>query len=45
MDATGHTVTSFTDTAADPGGVAQSYCVTSVDTHMGESPCSNGVTG
>ena len=39
------TVTSYTDSSADPGGVAQNYCVTAVDTHMNESTCSNGVTG
>jgi Tfp pilus assembly protein PilV len=38
-------VTSYTDTAPDPGGVTQSYCVTSVDTRLNESSCSNAVTG
>lgn len=41
----GSTVTSFSDGSADPGGVAQSYCVTSVDTHLNESPCSGVVSG
>lgn len=38
-------VTSYTDTSPDPGGVTQDYCVTSVDTHLDESRCSNVVTG
>jgi hypothetical protein len=38
-------VTSYTDTSPDPGGVTQSYCVTSVDTRLDESSCSNTVTG
>jgi hypothetical protein len=33
-------VTSYTDTSPDPGGVQQSYCVTAVDSHLNESPCS-----
>jgi hypothetical protein len=37
--------TSYTDTAPDPGGVTQSYCVSAVDTHLNESPCSTPVTG
>lgn len=38
-------VTSFADSSPDPGGVAQSYCVTSVDTHLNESTCSNVASG
>jgi prepilin-type N-terminal cleavage/methylation domain-containing protein len=45
LDSSGSWVTSFTDGGADPGGVAQSYCVTAVDTHMGESGCSNSASG
>jgi prepilin-type N-terminal cleavage/methylation domain-containing protein len=41
----GGQVTSYTDSSADPGGAAQSYCVSAVDTHLNESPCSNVVTG
>jgi Tfp pilus assembly protein PilV len=41
---TGASVTSYTDNSADPSGVAQNYCVTAVDTHLDESPCSNTVT-
>ncbi len=37
--------TTYTDTSPDPGGVAQSYCVSAVDTHMNESPCSTVATG
>jgi len=37
-------VTSYTDGSPDPGGVQQSYCVTAVDTHLNESPCSPVVT-
>lgn len=33
-------VTSAADTAPDPGGTAQYYCVTAVDMHLDESPCS-----
>lgn len=33
-------VTSASDTSPDPGGAAQDYCVTAVDTHLNESPCS-----
>lgn len=43
--ASGNQVTSFTDTSPDPGGITQSYCVTSVDTHLNESTCSNLATG
>jgi len=32
--------TSYTDGSPDPGGVQQSYCVTAVDAHLNESPCS-----
>lgn len=39
------TVTSFTDSSADPGGITQNYCVSSVDTHLNESPCSNVISG
>jgi type II secretory pathway pseudopilin PulG len=39
------TVTSFTDSSPHPGGISQSYCVTSVDTHLNESACSNVATG
>ena len=45
LDSTGNPVTTYSDPNADPGGVTQSYCVTSVDTHLNESPCSNVVTG
>ncbi len=45
LDSGGHQVTSYTDTSPDPGGNQQNYCVTAVDTHMNESPCSNVVTG
>ena len=45
LDSSGNQVTTYTDASADPGGVAQNYCVTAVDTHMQESTCSNGVTG
>jgi Tfp pilus assembly protein PilV len=38
------TVTSYTDRSPDPGGAQQSYCVTAVDTHLNESPCSPVVT-
>lgn len=41
----GQTVTSFTDSAADPGGALQNYCVTSVDTRLNESACSNTQSG
>lgn len=34
-------VTTASDTSPDPGGVQQYYCVTAVDTHLNESPCSN----
>jgi len=36
--------TSYTDGSPDPGGVQQSYCVTAVDTHLNESPCSPVLT-
>lgn len=45
VDSSGSAVTSFTDHSPDPGGVAQNYCVTSVDSHLDESACSNGVSG
>jgi Tfp pilus assembly protein PilV len=38
-------VTTYTDGSPDPGGVTQSYCVTAVDSHLDESPCSGTVTG
>jgi Tfp pilus assembly protein PilV len=38
-------VTTYTDTSPDPSGVTQDYCVTAVDTHLDESPCSNVGTG
>jgi hypothetical protein len=38
-------VTSYTDTSPDPSGVTQKYCVTSVDTRLDESACSNVVSG
>jgi hypothetical protein len=41
----GSTVTSYTDSSADPGGVTQDYCVTAVDTHLDESSCSNVASG
>jgi hypothetical protein len=34
-------VTTASDSSPDPGGTAQDYCVTAVDTHLNESPCSN----
>jgi hypothetical protein len=37
-------VTGYTDGSPDPGGVQQSYCVTAVDTHLNESPCSPVLT-
>jgi type II secretory pathway pseudopilin PulG len=37
-------VTSYTDSSPSPGGVQQSYCVTAVDTHLNESPCSPVLT-
>ncbi len=45
LDSTGNPVTTYSDPNADPAGVTQSYCVTAVDTHLNESPCSNVVTG
>jgi type II secretory pathway pseudopilin PulG len=45
VDSSGSGVTSFTDHSPDPGGVTQNYCVTSVDSHLDESACSNGVSG
>jgi len=36
--------TSYTDGSPDPGGVQQSYCVTAVDAHLNESPCSPVLT-
>jgi Tfp pilus assembly protein PilV len=45
LDSSGNQVTSYTDSSPDPGGVSQNYCVTAVDTHMNESPCSNAVSG
>jgi hypothetical protein len=45
VGSSGNTVTSYTDSSPDPGGVAQNYCVTAVDTHMNESSCSNVVNG
>jgi prepilin-type N-terminal cleavage/methylation domain-containing protein len=43
LDASGAQVTSYIDGSPDPGGVAQSYCITAVDTHMNESTCSPAV--
>jgi prepilin-type N-terminal cleavage/methylation domain-containing protein len=37
-------VTSYTDGSPDPGGAQQRYCVTAVDTHLNESPCSPVLT-
>jgi len=45
LNSSGNQVTSYTDQSPDPGGVTQNYCVTAVDTHLNESPCSNVVTG
>ena len=45
VNGSGNQVTNYTDPSADPGGVTQNYCVTSVDTQLGESPCSNTVSG
>ena len=47
VDATnssGAFVTTFVDQAPDPGGQTQKYCITSVDTRLSESACSNTVT-
>jgi prepilin-type N-terminal cleavage/methylation domain-containing protein len=40
----GSLVTTASDPSPDPGGAPQDYCVTSVDTHLNESPCSNVLT-
>jgi hypothetical protein len=45
LGAGGTQVTSYIDSSPDPGGAQRNYCVTAVDTHMDESPCSNIVTG
>jgi Tfp pilus assembly protein PilV len=45
VDSSGTQTTTYTDQAPDPGGVQQNYCVTAVDTHLNESPCSSAVTG
>jgi hypothetical protein len=45
LNSSGGALTSAIDNSPDPGGVAQNYCVTSVDTHLNESPCSNTFTG
>jgi hypothetical protein len=45
LNGAGNPVTSYTDSAPDPGGVTQSYCVTAVDRRLDESPCSNVVSG
>jgi Tfp pilus assembly protein PilV len=45
LDSSGNAVTSYTDNSPDPGGVTQGYCVTAVDTHLDESPCSSVVSG
>jgi hypothetical protein len=37
-------VTTAGDPSPDPGGAPQDYCVTSVDTHLNESPCSGVLT-
>lgn len=37
--------TTAVDNSPDPGGVAQNYCVTSVDSHLDESSCSNVFSG
>jgi type IV pilus assembly protein PilV len=37
----GSFVTTASDPSPDPSGVTQDYCLTSVDTHLDESPCSN----
>lgn len=45
-DSSGNWVTSYTDQAPDPGGVQQTYCVTSVDRILQEAGgCSNNWTG
>jgi Tfp pilus assembly protein PilV len=41
----GTSSSSYTDTSPDPGAVQQSYCVTAVDSHLDESPCSAVVSG
>jgi hypothetical protein len=45
LNGSGSYATSTTDDSPDPGGVTQSYCITSVDTHLHESPCSNTFSG
>jgi len=45
VGSSGNTVTSYTDSSPDPGGTAQNYCVTAVDTRLNESSCSNAVSG
>jgi prepilin-type N-terminal cleavage/methylation domain-containing protein len=44
LNSSGQPLVSYADSSADPLGVTQTYCVTSVDTHMNESPCSLVVT-
>jgi prepilin-type N-terminal cleavage/methylation domain-containing protein len=45
LNASGNYATSASDDTPDPGGVTQNYCVTSVDTRLQESPCSNTFSG
>lgn len=45
LDASGQPVTTYTDRSADPGGATQNYCVTSVDTSLNESACSEVKVG
>jgi hypothetical protein len=45
LDSSGHSITTYTDRSADPGGVAQNYCVKAVDSQLAESTCSGTVSG
>lgn len=45
VDGPGSPVTKYIDQSPDPGGSQETYCVTAVDRHMRESPCSTMWTG
>lgn len=45
VSGSGGAVASAIDNAPDPGGTAQDYCVTAVDSFLNESACSNTVLG
>jgi hypothetical protein len=45
VGSSGGLVTSYTDASPDPGGVTQSYCVTTVEMFLNESQCSNVENG